>query len=130
MKRVATSVALVLTTVAFVGACGGSSAKSPAAGDTTTTGAGTAGGTDFTALLGKLPTSSFKATYTDAAGDEQVYAQDGNGNTVTINGDSQVYTTRTTAITCEKATGATTFTCMQSPINLGGNSAYIALALA
>jgi hypothetical protein len=128
MWKAASTAALILA-AALVAGCGGSSAKSPAAGDTTTTAARPAANADFSALLNNLGKQSFKVTFTDASGNTQTYAQDGTGNTVTINGDVQVYTSPTAAITCEKSdTGA--FTCTQAPASLGANSTYIAFAVA
>src|ERR1043166_569240 len=80
-------------------ACG-SSAKSPAAEDTTTTNTLAASDAHFSDLLDGVGKQAFKLTYTDALGKTQMYAQDGAGSTVTINGDAQVFTTPTSAITC------------------------------
>ena len=65
--------ALVLLT-----ACG-SSAKSPAADDTTTTNALPASDAHFSQLLNGVAQHPFKLTFTDALGDTQVFAQDGKG---------------------------------------------------
>jgi hypothetical protein len=129
MRKAAVTAALLLAT-AGLAACG-SSAKSPAAGVSPTTARSTPGtDANFTALLNNLGKQSYKVTYTDASGNPQMYAQDGKGRTVTVNGNSKVYTTPTAAITCTRANAKAPFTCRQAPANLGANSSYIALAVA
>ena len=126
MRNVGLSCAL-LGAALLLTACG-SSAKSPAA-DTTTTNTLAASDAHISELLTRVSTKPFKLTFTDALGKTQMYAQDGAGNTVTINGATQVFTTRTSAITCDRD-GSGPFTCTQRPANLGANSTYIALAVA
>jgi hypothetical protein len=130
MRKAAPTAALLLAAAVLAG-CGGSSAKSPASGGTTAP-ANSTPGTDvnFSKLLNNLGRQSYKVTYTDAGGNTQMYAQDGQGRTVTVNGNSQVFTTPTAAITCMRADATAPFTCTQAPANLGANSSYIALAVA
>jgi len=128
VKRVAGAAALAAAAIALLGACGGSSAKSPADGTTTT--APQASDADFEQLFADLGTQSFKLTYTDPAGETVVFAQDGRGRTVTAGETKQVFTTPTNAVTCEKPEGASAFTCQQTPITMGADSSYIASAVA
>jgi hypothetical protein len=128
VRNRAAAAALAVAVAAFLGACGGSSAKSPAEGSATT--APKAADSDFEKLFADLANQSFKVTYTDAGGQTAIFAQDGKGNTVTAGDTKRVYTTPTTAVTCEKPRNATDFTCQQTPINLGADSSYIASAVA
>jgi hypothetical protein len=127
MRKAALTAALLGAAV-LLAACG-SSAKSPAAGDTSTTNALPASDANFSGLLNDVARQPFKLTFTGALGNAQMYAQDGKGNTVTINGDTQVFTTPTSAITCNRD-GSGPFTCTQSPADLGANSSYLAFAVA
>jgi hypothetical protein len=117
--------ALAVAATVVLASCGGDSADSP-----TTTTAPPAAETDFEEMFENLAQHAFKLTYTDAIGQEVVFAQDGKGNTVTAGDTRQVFTTSSNAITCEKPDDATEFTCEQTPINLGANSSYIAPAVA
>jgi hypothetical protein len=118
----------LLGAAVLLSACG-SSAKSPAAEDTPTTSILPSSDAHFSELLSGVGKKPFKLTFTDALGDTQMFAQDGAGNTVTISGNSQVFTTPTSAITCNRD-GSGPFTCTQAPANLGANSSYIAFAVA
>ena len=130
MRKAAPTAALLVAAAVLAG-CGGSSAKSPAAGATTsTTPAPQVRDANFAALLNNLGKQSYKVSYTDATGNTQTYAQDGAGRTATVNGNSQVFTTPTVAVTCTRTAATAPFTCTQAPANLGANSAYIALAVA
>ena len=126
MRKAALTCALLGAAVLLT-ACG-SSAKTPAAEDTTTTNTLPASAAHFSELLNGTK-RSFKLTFTDALGKTQMYAQDGAGNTVTINGSSQVFTTPTSAVMCNRE-GSGPFTCTQAPADLGTNSSYIAFAVA
>jgi hypothetical protein len=127
VKKVAGAAALAVAVAAMLGACGGDSAKSPADDPTTIP---TASDRDFEQMFADLAGQAFKLTYTDAIGQTMIFAQDGKGNTVTAGDTKQVFTTPTTAVTCEKPDDATEFTCQQAPINLGADSSYIAPAVA
>jgi hypothetical protein len=127
VKKVAGAAALAVALAGLLGACGGDSAKSPADATTTTPKAAVA---DFEQLFDDLAQQSYKVTYTDPSGQSVTFAQDGNGNTVTAGANKQVFTTRTSAITCEKPDGAGEFTCEQTPITMGADSSYIASAIA
>ena len=118
----------LLGAAVLLAACG-SSAKSPATEGTTTTNTLAAADAHFSGLLNRVGREAFKLTYTDALGKTQMYAQDGAGQTVTINGNTQVFTTPTSAVTCNRD-GSGPFTCTQSPADLGANSSYIAYAVA
>ena len=127
MRKAALTCALLGAAVLLT-ACG-SSAKTPAAEDTTTTNTLPASDAHFSELLNGVTKQPFKLTFTDALGKTQRYAQDGAGNTVTISGDSQVFTTSTSAVTCNRD-GSGPFTCTQAPADLGANSSYVAFAVA
>jgi hypothetical protein len=127
VKRVAGAAALVVAVAAVLGACGGDSPKSDDGGTTTVAPAAEA---DFEQLFADLAQQSFRVTYTDPSGQEVVFAQDGKGNTVTAGDTKRVFTTPTNAVTCEKADGATEFTCQQTPISMGADSSYIATGIA
>ena len=127
MRKAALACALLGAAVLLT-ACG-SSAKSPAADATTTTNTLRAADAHFSELLNGVGKQPFKLTFTDALGNTQMYAQDGTGETVTMNGASQVFTTPTAAITCNRD-GSGPFTCTQAPASFGANSSYIAFAVA
>src|SRR4051812_10635321 len=127
MRKAALTCALLGAAVLLT-ACG-SSAKSPAADATTTTNTLPAANAHFSELLNGVGKQPFKLTFTDALGHTQMYAQDGTGDTVTFNGASQVFTTPTAAITCNRD-GSGPFTCTQAPARFGANSSYIAFAVA
>jgi hypothetical protein len=126
-RRVAAAVIVALAV--FLGACGDDEGAQPPDDGTTTT-APQAAAADFEQLFADVTKQAFKVTYTDSAGETFVFAQDGKGKTVTAGDTKRVFTTPTNAVTCEKADGATAFTCQETPITLGADSTYIASALA
>jgi len=127
MRKAALACALLGAAVLLT-ACG-SSGKSTTGDATTTTNTLPAADAHFSELLNGAGKQPFKLTFTDALGHTQMYAQDGTGDTVTINGASSVFTTPTAAITCNRD-GSGPVTCTQGPANLGANSSYIAFAIA
>ncbi len=130
MRRLVAGCAATLLAATLVAACG-SSSKPEAGGDTTTSAgsSGTGGGNNdnFSALLDNLSRQAFKVTWTDGSGTAHTDAQDGKGNTMSLVGDTQVFRTAGSTVTCSKSA---TWTCTQTSVNVGSNSAYTAIAAA
>jgi hypothetical protein len=113
----------------LVAACG-SSAKPDASSNTdpTTAGGSSNGGADFSSMLDDLAKQKFKVTWTDADGNEHTDAQDGEGNTASISGDTQVFQTPTSTVTCNQSDG--TWKCTQTSLTVGSSSGYAAVSAA
>jgi hypothetical protein len=108
------------------GAGGGRRGKSPAGHATPTQ--PKAANTNFAAMLDNVAKQAFKVTWTGAGGNEHVDAQDGKGNTVSINGDTQVFRTPNSTITCNKTDD--TWKCTQTSLTFGSSSGYAAISAA
>ena len=72
---------------------------------------------DLSKLVADANKQKFKITYTDDSGDAQVYAQDGNGNSVFGSGDSMTFISKDATISCNKNDGKDE--CTQSPVSVG-----------
>ena len=142
MRKLVAMFAAVLMAGGLLAACGGSSSKTGSGDDSTTTTAGKSsdgsstdgsssdsGDNDFSKLLAEANKERFKITYTDDSGDEQTYAQDGEGNSVLIHGDSKTFFSTAATINCTQNSGD--WECTQSPISVGavGNPFTSVLAL-
>jgi len=129
MRRLVAGCAAAVLAATLVAACG-SSSKPEAGGDTTTSAASSSGGgnnDNFSALLDNLSRQAFKVTWTDESGTEHTDAQDGKGNTMSLVGDTQVFRTSGSTVTCSKSA---TWTCTQTSVNIGSNSGYAAISAA
>src|SRR5512146_3287918 len=113
MRKVAVSVLGLVLTASTVVSCGGSSSKSESPTDTSpqTTSADTSangGGTtsdDFSALIAEASKAKIKITYSRSNGESVTLAQDGNGKTAYLTGDSALYSDGNTTVSCT-GTGA------------------------
>lgn len=132
MRKLVAACSAALLAGAVLAACGSSSKPESGGGtNNNSTSAGNSNGSgssDFSALLSDIGKQKFKVTWTDSGDNEQTYAQDGQGNTVTIDGDNQVYGTPNATISCSKS--GDQWTCTQTSITLGSNSGYVALSAA
>jgi hypothetical protein len=133
MRRLVAGCAATLLAATVVVACGSSSKPEANSGTTTTnasSAAATNGGnnTDFAAVLNRIAKQKFKVTWTDSSNNEHTYAQDGNGNTASIDGDSELFGTPTSIVRCDKTGDA--WSCTQMPVAAGGNSQYLAQSAA
>jgi hypothetical protein len=117
MRKFVASCSTLLVAAAVLAACGGSGGSSKAGSTTVATNViGSATSGDLSKLVADANKQRFKITYTDAGGNTQIYAQDGHGNTMISNGDSQTFSTPSSTITCDKTSGQ--YTCTASPGSL------------
>lgn len=106
----------VLIAASALAACGssGSTAKSPA---TISSNGGSSSGQltsdELSTLVDAAAKQKFKVTYTDGNGETLRYAQDGNGNVMQGNSNSESFSTNRATISCDKSSG--TFQCTHSP---------------
>ena len=118
MRKFVAACSTLLVAAVVLAACGGSSSSSSTADSTTlaTNVIGSATSRDLSNLVANANKQRFKITYTDAGGNTQIYAQDGHGNTMISNSDSQTFSTPSSTITCDKKSGQ--YTCTTSPGSL------------
>lgn len=109
MRRFVASCSAVLLALVVLGACGGDSAKTSAntsdpsdtkASETTSPDDGTGSGNDFAQRYADATKARFKITYTTNDGDPQTYAQDGKGNSVYGDGNSQYFRSSSGSVLC------------------------------
>jgi hypothetical protein len=107
----------VIVAASVLAACGGSgsTAKGPAtnSNNSGTASAGQLSSAELSTLVAAAAKQKFKVTYTDGSGDTLLYAQDGNGNVMQGNSDSESFSTSTATISCDKSSG--TFQCTSTP---------------
>jgi hypothetical protein len=119
MRKLVASCSVVLVAVAVLAACGssGSSKANPLSPGTNknNSGGSTASGNDqFSQLVANASKQKFKITYSSGTnGDTTTYAQDGNGNSVYGSGDTQVFTSASSTVSCNKDSNGK-YTCIQS----------------
>ena len=110
MRKLIAACSAALIAMAMLGACGGDSDKPSSGPDgdssSTTTTDGSDGNNDdngdndFAAKFAAARNERFKITYTSDGGDPQTYAQDGKGNSVYGDSNSQFFTSSSGSVTC------------------------------
>jgi len=122
MRKFVASGPAVLIAVAALAACG-SNGSSKASDSTLTTAAdgGDGGSRNLAQLVANASKQRYKITYTDISGNTQVYEQDGKGDSVSGNGDSQTFVSKGRTINCASTSGKAT--CTQSPVAVPGGAA-------
>ncbi len=130
MRRLVAGGSAVLLTVALVAACGSSKTGGVSDHNSSTSAGNSDGGgkTDFSQMLDNISKQKFKVTWTDAGGNEHTDAQDGEGNTMSLVADTQLFQTPDSTVACQKS--GDTWTCTQTSASLGSNSGYAAISAA
>ena len=96
----------VLAATLALAACGSSSKPSSAGSGSTTTAGG--GASDFSSLVAKSKTASFKVTYKTSDGDTVTVAQDGTDKQAVTEGNNLFIKNGSTAISCDGTTSTAT----------------------
>ena len=109
MRKLVASCSAILMAGLALAACGGSSSSAKAGATNPlsgvsggATGSNSSGNDDFAKLVSDANKQKFKITFTSGSGgDETVYEQDGNGNSVYGSGGSQTFTSASGTVSCE-----------------------------
>ena len=118
MRKLVASCSAVLIAAALLAACGGGSSSKSGNPLTTSPGGGASSSNDsLSKLVADANKGKFKITFTDDSGNAQVYAQDGNGNSMFGTGDSTTFISKDATISCNKDSGKDV--CTQSPASVG-----------
>ena len=124
MRKFVASGSAVLIAVGLLAACGSNGSSKANRSTTPTTAAAGGGGSqssDISKLVADANKQRYKITYTDGGGNTQTYEQDGKGNSVSSNGDSQTFVSKGKTINCATTSGKAT--CTESPIAIAGGAA-------
>ncbi len=122
MRRFVALVSAALIAGAALSACGGGGSSKAEDPGSTSSGTNASGDSssddDFKQLIDDASKEKYKITYTSDGGDEQTYAQDGNGKTVFGDDNSQSFVSDDATIVCNKSS-SDAWECTQSPVSLG-----------
>lgn len=104
MSKLVSGCSAAMMAVAALAACSGGSST---ANSTPTTNGGVASPSnqDLSQLVANANKQRVKIAFTLGGGPEQVYEQDGKGNSVLRSGDSETFSTKTNTISCDKISG-------------------------
>ena len=104
MSKLVSGCSAAMIAVAALAACSGGSST---ANSTPTTNGGVASPSnqDLSQLVANANKQRVKIAFTLGGGPEQVYEQDGKGNSVLRSGDSETFSTKTNTISCDKISG-------------------------
>ena len=106
MRRFVAFCSVAIIGVAVLAGCGGSSSKTGTGGSSTTNaggGGGSSSNDDFSQLVADASKQKYKVTYDSGDNNSLTYAQDGNGNSVFGEGDSQTFVSKGSTVTCNKS---------------------------
>jgi hypothetical protein len=104
MRKLVSGGSAAMIALAALAACSGGSST---ANSTPTTNGGVASPSsqDLSHLVANANKQRVKIAFTLGGGPEQVYEQDGKGNSVLRSGDSETFSTKTNTISCDKISG-------------------------
>jgi hypothetical protein len=104
------SAALIALTLLV--ACGGGSTATTTPATTNPNASSPSNG-QLSQLVANANKQKFKITFNLGGGTAQIYEQDGNGNSLLSDGDSETFSTKANTISCDKISGR--FQCSESP---------------
>jgi hypothetical protein len=116
MRRLVAAGGALLIAAGVPAACGGGGSAKAVPVVTSETNPGPGPGSlssgELARLVAEAGQQRFKITY-DSGGITQTYAQDGNGNTMAGDNNSETFTTKTAIIACDKSSGS--YQCTEAP---------------
>ncbi len=113
MRKLVSGCSAAMIALAALAACSGGSSTANNATPTTNGGVVSPSNRDLSQLVASANKQKVKIAFTLGGGPEQVYEQDGKGNSVLSSGDSETFSTNTNTISCDKISGK--FECSASP---------------